>query len=118
MSDREAGGRWNAGRTLTLRLLGDPERTRLDRNLHVNLFVNPYLPLDVQAQRLAFKWGSNRTAETPIADEGWISLPISPGDWTGNRVWALRISIRLPDRRTMLFHDLSVSESPRGRLVQ
>jgi hypothetical protein len=117
MSDREPGGRWNRGRGVSLRLLVDSERTRVNRNLHVNLFVSPFLP-GAGSPRLTFKWGANRTGETIVAAEEWISVPVWAGDWTGTKVLRLPISIALPDSHTIRFHDLSVSEEPRGRLVQ
>jgi hypothetical protein len=117
MSDREPGGRWNRGRGISLRLLVDPERTRVNRNLHVNFFVSPFLP-GGGSPRLTFKWGANRTGETIVAAEEWISVPVSDGDWTGTKLLRLPISIALPNSYTIRFHDLSVSEEPRGRLVQ
>ncbi len=118
MGDREPGGRWNTGRTVSLTLVVDPERVPVDRNLYLSFFVNPLLPPDVQPQGLTFKWGSNRAGETHVDAESWVSVPISAGDWNGNRVWRLPMTIGLPDRRTMLFHDLLISEIPRGRVVQ
>ena len=118
MTDREAGGRWNIGRRLSLRLAVDPEQTGVGRDLYVNFFVTPFLPPAVKPPRLIFIWGSNRTGEAAIATQGWVSVPISASDWSGNRIWRLPISIAFPDGRTILFHDLSVSEKPRGPVVQ
>ena len=118
MTEREGGGRWNVGPELPLTLLADPERVRVDRHLYANLFVIPFLPAGVKPQRLMFVWGSGRTGETAVADEGWISVPVETGDWTGNRVWSLPISVGFPDGRTILFRDVSVTERPLGRLVQ
>jgi hypothetical protein len=118
MTNREPGGRWNTGRALSLTLVVDPERVPVDRNLYVSFFVNPFLPPDVKAHRLTFKWGSNRAGESVVDSQGWVSVPVSAGDWTGNRVWRLPITVGFPDGRTMLFHDLLVSEKARGRVVQ
>jgi hypothetical protein len=118
MTDRGPGGRWNLGRDVSMRLVADPERTRVDRDLYVNFFVNPFLPPEVSHRRLIFKWGGDRTGASDVAVEEWVSFPISANDWTGTKVRRLPISIAFPDRRTILFHDFSVSEKPRGRLVQ
>ena len=118
MTTREPGGRWNIGRAVPLTLIVDPERVRVDRDLYINLFVNPFLPPDVKAQPLTLKWGSNRAGETAVDAQGWVSIPISAGDWSGNRVWRLPMTVGFPDGRTMLFHDLLVSEKTRGRVVQ
>jgi hypothetical protein len=113
-----AGGRWNIGRRVRLKLMADPERTRTDRHLYVNISANPFLAPGAPPVRLRLKWGADRTGETTLAAEEWMSVPISAGDWNGNRVWTLPLSIDFFDSRTMLFQNLSVSEMPRGRLVQ
>jgi hypothetical protein len=118
MSNREPGGRWNTGRRVSLSLVVDPQRVPVDRNLYVSFLVNPFLPPDVKPQGLTFNWGSNRGGETHVDAQSWVSVPISARDWTGNRVWRLPMTIGLPDRRTMLFHDLLISEKPRGPVVQ
>ena len=118
MSEREAGGRWSTGATLRLRLLADPERTPVARRLHVNLLMNPFLPPGVGPQRLVLAWGANKKGMIAVAESGWISVPVSSEDWTGNRVWALPIAIDFPDRRTILFDALSISEIARGPLVK
>jgi hypothetical protein len=118
MTDREAGGRWNLGRNVAMRLVTDPDRTRVDRDLHVNFHVSPSLSQNAQSQRLRLKWGANRTGEIVVATEEWISAPVSAGDWTGSHLRRLPISIAFTDRRAVLFHGLSVSEQPRGRRVQ
>ena len=118
MSEREAGGRWSTGTTLRLRLFADPERTPVARPLHVNLLLNPFLPPGVGPQRLVFAWGANKKGTIAVGESGWISIPVSSEDWTGNRVWALPIAIDFPDRRTILFDALSISEIARGPLVK
>ena len=57
MTNREPGGRWNIGRAVPLTLTVDPERVPVDRDLYVNLFVNPFLPPDVKPQRLTVQMG-------------------------------------------------------------
>jgi hypothetical protein len=116
MSERESGGRWSTGATIPITLLADRERTPVDRNLYVNLRLDPFLPAG-GSEQLAFAWGTEKKGMIAVEKSGWISLPVSSGDWSGNRVWQLRISINFPDRRKILFHDLSVSENARGPLV-
>ena len=118
MSDAEPAGRWNFGRGVSLRLMVDPERTPVDRDLHVNLLMNPSLPPHAGPRRLTFKWGTKRTGEILLAAEDWISVPISIADWTGGRVRHLQISSAFPGTHTVLFRVLSISEKARGRLVQ
>jgi hypothetical protein len=117
MSDRESGGRWSTGTTLPLALLADPERTPVDRDLHVNFLIDPFLPADVAPQRLAFTWGAEKKGMIAIEKSGWISLPVTSSDWSGDRVWRLPISINFPDQRRILFHELSISAIARGPLV-
>ncbi len=117
MTARDPGGRWNTRPTLHLRVTVDPQRTPLDRELFINLLVNPFLPEGVKPQRLVVKWGSGQSGETLIGERGWFSLPVRSGDWKGNRVWALPITIDFLDGRTILFHEIALTESPRGTVV-
>ena len=118
MSNREAGGRWSTRRPLRLTLAADPERARVDRSLHVNLLVNPFLPEGVPPQRFLVTWGANRKGVVEVSEAGWVSIPVDSGDWAGNRVWTLPIVIDFPDGRTILFQQLSLSEIARGALVR
>jgi hypothetical protein len=117
MTAREPGGRWNTRPTLSLKVTSDPGRAILDREMYVNFFVNPFLPAGVKPQRLVFKWGKDRRGETSVGEEVWFSLPVRSEDWAGNRLWTLPIDIDFPDGRTILFHELSLTETPRGALV-
>lgn len=117
MTAREPGGRWNVRPTLSLRVTSDPGRSSLDRDMYINFFVNPFLPAGVKPQRLAFRWGKDRRGETSVGEQVWFSLPIRSEDWEGNRLWTLPITIEFPDGRTILFHELSLTETPRGTLV-
>lgn len=117
MTAREPGGRWNTRPTLSLKLTSDPGRASLDQEMYVNFFVNPFLPAGVKPQRLVFRWGKDRRGETSVGEEVWFSLPIRTEDWTGNRLWTLPITIDFLDGRTILFHELSLTETPRGTLV-
>ena len=117
MTAREQGGRWNVRPTLNLQISADPQRTHLAADAHVNLFLNPYLPPGVKPQRLVFSWGGHQRGEIVVGVQEWISLPVRTADWTGTRSWTLPISIAFPDGRTILFHALSISTAPRGRVV-
>ncbi|HEX5689538.1 MAG TPA: hypothetical protein VFX76_06030, partial [Roseiflexaceae bacterium] len=103
MSARDPGGRWNAGPTLNLRVTADPQRAPLDRDMFLNFLVNPFLPAGVKPQRLVLRWGADRRGEVVIADRQWFSLPVGSGDWSGNRLWTVPVTIDFPDGRTILF---------------
>ncbi|HKY22551.1 MAG TPA: hypothetical protein VJM31_15165 [Vicinamibacterales bacterium] len=115
---RSSGGRLSTRATLPLKLTADPEITPVNRDLYVNLLVNPVLPAGGKPQRMIFNWGSDRHGEASLADVGWISFPVRSNDWTGNRLWTLAVEIEFPDRRRMLFQELSVTETPSGRLLE
>jgi len=117
MTAREPGGRWNTRPTLHLRVTADPQRVPLDRELFINLLVNPFLPEGVKPQRLVVRWGGGRSGETQIGQREWFSLPVGSGDWKGNRVWTLPIAIDFLDGRTILFHEIALTESPRGAVM-
>ena len=117
MTAREPGGRWNTRPTLNLRIAADPQRARVAQDAYVNLFLHAFLPPGITAQRLVFSWGHQRRGEITVSGQEWISLPVRTVDWSGNRVWRLPISLAFPDGRSILFHEISVSASPRGRAV-
>ncbi|MEO5740231.1 MAG: hypothetical protein ABIS29_06525 [Vicinamibacterales bacterium] len=117
MTAREPGGRWNTRPTLNLRVTADPARARVAEDAHVNLFVNPFRRKDEKPIRLTFSWGKDRRGEFMLTEEEWISVPVRSADWVGNRAWALPVTIEFPGERTILFHELSVSAQPRGRVV-
>jgi hypothetical protein len=52
-----------------------------------------------------------------VGDRQWFSLPVGSKDWNGNRLWNLPIRFDFPDGRTVLFHEVSLTESPRGTAV-
>ena len=126
----EPTGRWNTGSTAFLDLMVDPQRIRIGRDIHVNLLLTPYLVPGTPRQRAVFSWGNGRRAEVVLQGQEWISLPTRFADWTGNWFWTLPISVDFPDwvqpgaagrgeRRPLavMFQELSVSVSPRGRVV-
>jgi len=118
MTAREPGGRWNTRPTLNLNVSADPQRAPLDKNIFVNLQVNPFLDKGAAPLKLLVRWGAGRSGETIVADRKWFSLPVGSGDWKGNRVWALPIAIDFPDNKTILFHDIALTETPKGEVVQ
>jgi hypothetical protein len=115
MTPREPAGRWNTQPTLNLRLTVDPERVPLDREMFVNFRVSPSggVPLQV-----ALRWGKDRSGEVVASDRQWFSLAVGSSDWSGNRLWNLPVSIDFADGRTMLFHELALTDSPRGVVPQ
>ena len=44
-----------------------------------------------------------------------VQPAVGSNDWSGNRLWTLPVSIDFPDGRTILFHEIALTESPRGR---
>jgi hypothetical protein len=119
MTDREAGGRWNVGRNMALRILSDPERAGLADQRYLNVFVHAFLTPDAPSVRLAVEWGTtHRTGETAVSGQDSFSVPVVSGDWTGNRVWALPVTILFPGGGNVLFHELSITAQPLGRPVQ
>jgi hypothetical protein len=115
MTPREPAGRWNTQPTLNLRLTVDPERVPLDREMYVNFRASPSggVPLQV-----ALRWGKDRSGEVVASDRQWFSLAVGSSDWSGNRLWNLPVSIDFADGRTMLFHELALTDSPRGVVPQ
>ena len=118
MTSRDPGGRWNTQSTLNLKLSADPQRAQLGRGMYINFLVNPFLPAGVKPQRLMLRWGTARRGEVLIGERQWFSLPVESGDWAGDRLWTVPVTIEFPDRRTMLFQEVAVTESPRGQLAQ
>ena len=114
MSARDPGGRWNAQSTMNLRLTTDPQRVPVDRDLYVNLLVNPFLRGDEKPQRLVVRWGNGRQGEVVVSQREWFSMPVSSGDWSGQRLWTVPIRIEFPDGRTILFQEVALTETPRG----
>jgi hypothetical protein len=121
MSDPESGGRRSTGEPISLLLMADPERVRVDTPLYVNLLVKPLQPGDAHAERLMFTLATQKRAVSAVSDvsqSGWISIPISTADWARNRIWVLPISIEFPDGGAMLFQELSLNAIARGTVAQ
>jgi hypothetical protein len=117
MSARDPGGRWNVGPTLNLRVTSDPQRAPLNRDIYLNFLVNPFLPAGVEPQRLVMRWGTDKRGEVLIGDRQWFSLPVGSGDWSGNRLWTVPVTIDFPHGRTILFHEVALTETPRGSVL-
>ena len=118
MTSRDPGGRWNTQSTLNLKLTADPERAQLSRAMYINFLVNPFLPAEAKPQRLTLRWGTAHSGEVLIGERQWFSLPVGSGDWAGNRLWTLPVTIEFPNGRTMLFQEFALTESPRGAVAQ
>jgi hypothetical protein len=118
LSGRLPEGRWNNHRTLPLKISADPERTRLNRKTYLNLLLTPLVSPTGKPVEVVFRMGTERRGETTTAKQEWISLPVQTSDWVGNRLWTLPLSIDLPDRHATLFHELSLTDAPRGRIVE
>jgi hypothetical protein len=116
LSPRLSDGRFNTRPTLPLRVTADPERARLDRPLYLNVLVKPLAPPGTPPQRLSFRWG-NRSGETSVAEPTWLSVPVDSSEWEGNRLWTMTLDIDFPDRHPILFQEISLAETPQGRLV-
>jgi hypothetical protein len=114
MSARDSGGRWNASSTVNLRLTADPQRAPLTRDMYLNFLVNPFLPAEVKPQRLVLRWGADKRGEVLIGDRQWFSLLVGSGDWSGNRLWTVLVTIDFPDGRAILFQEVALTEAPRG----
>jgi len=117
MTARDPGGRWNVEPTLNLRLTADPQRARLDREMYINLLVNPFLPTNVEPLRIAARWGKDKRGEFVVGERQWLSLRVGSDDWTGNRTWTVPIAIDFPNGRTILFQEVALTESPRGQIA-
>jgi hypothetical protein len=111
MTAREPGGRWNTRPTLDLNLTADAGRAQLDRDLHLNVFLNPYLPPHVGPQRMTFRWRGGELGEARVDQEEWISLPVRSADWVETECG--RHPDRLSNGRTLLFRGCLTSSSRR-----
>lgn len=136
LGPREPPGRWNNSQSpVTLELTADLRRAWVYQDTYINLLLNPYLPPGTPRRRLVFSWGADEHAEALLGAGGWISLPVRPADWTGDRLSKLPIAIAFPDSvaphwveapegrykevrpLAVTFEALSVSVSPAGRVL-
>lgn len=117
VTSRDPGGQWNTQPTLNLRLMADPQRTGLDREMYINFLVDPFLAAGVEPLRLTVQWGKERRGEVMVGERLWFSLPVGSHDWSGNRVWTAPVAIELHDAR-ILFQEVALTESPRGQVAE
>jgi hypothetical protein len=117
MTARDPGGRWNTRPKLSLRVTADPGRSRVSEDAYLNLFVNPFRREDEKPIQLMLSWGKDRRGDFTLTQQEWISVPIRSTDWAGNRTWTLPVTVDFPGRRTILFHEWSISSQPRGNVV-
>ncbi len=118
MTPREPAGRWNTQPILNLTLTADPQRTRLDREMHVNFLVNTFISDGGKPMRLVVRWGRNRLGEVLVGGRQWFTLPVGSDDWTGNRLRTVPVAIDFPDRSKILFQETALTESPRGQVAR
>jgi hypothetical protein len=137
LAPREGGGRWNTRKQVTLSLMADQRVLQLDRDAAwVNLLLEPALVPGMAGQRLRLSWGAGRRGEALLGVREWISLPLRIADWPATRVTSQVISVELPDilpphwidgpqgrylesrPLAVRFVELSVSPTPRGRVVR
>lgn len=118
MTPREPGGRWNTQPTLNLRMTIDPERVPMDREMYINFLVSPFLSEGAAPLRVMVRWGNDRRGQVSLGEKQWFSLAVRSNDWSGNRLWSIPVSIDFPDGRTILFEELSITESPRGAVAE
>jgi hypothetical protein len=117
MTAREQGGRWNTHPAMNLRLTADPQRVRLDRELYLNVLVNPFFEAGAEPLRLGLRWGNSRQGGIEVREQQWCSVPVGSSDWSGNRLWTVPVTFDFPDQRTLLFQEVSLTESPRGTVA-
>ena len=118
MTPREPGGRWNTRPTLQLQVKSDSRRVPLDRDMFLNLLVNPMTPEGTKPRQLVFSWGVDRHGQVLLGERRWISLPVQNRDWKGNRLRILPVTIPFLDGRAVLFNEIALTDEPRGGVVE
>ena len=118
MTSRESGGRWNTGPVLNLRFTADPQRVRLDQDMYINFLVNTFRSAADPPLTLAARWGQDRHGEFTVGERQWFSLPVASSDWSGNRLWTMPVAIDFPEGKTILFHEVALTQSPRGQVAE
>jgi hypothetical protein len=117
MTAREQGGRRKMHPTMNLRRTADPQRERLDRELYLNVLVNPFFEAGAEPLRLGLRWGNSRQGGIEVREQQWCSVPVGSSDWSGNRLWTVPVTFDFPDQRTLLFQEVSLTESPPGTVA-
>ena len=136
LGPRESQGRWNSRREVTFELTADLRRTWVYQDTYVNFRLSPRVSPAAPRQRLVLSWGADQHAELSLSTREWISLPVGPADWSGDKVRKLPITVVFPDgaephwvegpdgRYTeerpiaVVFEDLSITVTPVGRAVR
>jgi hypothetical protein len=117
LSARTAQGRFNTRETLPLKVMVDPQRAKLDGLVYFNLLVDPRVPEGEGPHKLSLVWGEGHRGELALDRPAWLSLPLRPEDWSGNRIWTVVVNIHFSDMRPVLFELLSLTETPEGTVV-
>ncbi len=90
----------------------------LDREMYVN-FLASRPAGGIEPLRLTLRWGKDRRGEVVVGER----LVAQSRRWQQRLeretvCGLLPVSIDFPDGRTMLFHELALTESPRGVVAQ
>jgi len=117
LSARTPQGRFNTRETLPLKVMVDPQRAKLDGLVYFNLFVDPRVPEGGGPHKLSLRWGGEHRGQLALDRPAWFSLPLRPQDWSGNRIWTTVVNIDFLDRTPTLFQQLSLTETPEGKVV-
>ena len=118
MSARTPQGRYNTRHTVPLKVTVDPQRAQLDHPVYFNLLLDPQIPQAGNPRAVGMRWGADHRATLTFDRPTWISLPLGPEDWSGNRMWTTVVTITFPDASSpTLFQLLSLTERPEGTLV-
>ncbi len=117
MTPREAAGRWNTRPTLRLQVRSDPQRVPLDRDVFLNLLLHPMTPEGTKPRQLVFSWGVEHRGQALLGERQWFSLLVRRGDWKGDRLWMLPVTIDFLDGRAVLFNEIALTDEPRGTVV-
>ena len=107
LTSRREQGRLNRRSTVGLKIMADPQRTDVRRDLYVNVLLVPQTP---KPSPVAIRLDSGAYGDAKVQGEQWVSVPVRSSDWTGNRLWMVRVNIEVPAGTRVLFKDLSVTE--------
>ena len=97
LSVREGWGRWSSKKDVELSLYSSGENIEKTGSGFLNLNLSVFLPPSVSAQHVSFRWGKDRRGSLALSERGWVSLPVSAGDWTSGEIRKISIEFDLPD---------------------
>ena len=132
LSSAEPFGRWSAAPSAQVNVSVDGERFPIHERMFVNLRLSPFLAASIRRQRIGLSWGAKRQSDESLATREWISLPVGPADWTGDRFKSVNVSLTFPDAMVPMtvdersrdarilavaFEELSMSLRPTGRTI-